>query len=190
VIRISNDGGSIARILGIDPGTAHFGISCVSVDIRSLEIIQTDAITLRGDKCPLDQWKGEMYGDRYPRMVGISRMFMRALTQLQPNCVVMESGFFHSLHPGAFLPLTEVRVMVQDTLHEFDPWLELHTIDPSSIKNAVGAHGAAKKNPVKDSVAKISELNLKRGIDHYDEHSIDAIAVAYTHLCRMRLSRI
>lgn len=190
MIHIPNSGGSIARIIGIDPGTANLGLSCVSVDIRSLDIIQSDAITLRGDKNPLDDWYCEMYGGRYGRMSGIRKMLMRAFTQLEPNCVVMESGFFHNLHPSAFLPLTEIRVLIQETLHEYDPWLELHFIDPSSIKNAVGAHGAAKKNPVKDSVAKITELNLQHPIDRYDEHSIDALAVAYTQVKRFRMSRI
>lgn len=66
---------------------------------------------------------------------------------------------------------------------QYDPYAVLHTVDPPTVKKAVGVlgkiKGKDKKSPVKDKVAQLSALYLEKDIESLDEHAVDAVAVAY-----------
>jgi Holliday junction resolvasome RuvABC endonuclease subunit len=61
-------------------------------------------------------------------------------------------------------------------------------IDPPSVKKAVGATSHAKKDEVKAALARLPDLNYNGPVplEMLDEHSIDALAVAY---CRLKILR-
>jgi Holliday junction resolvasome RuvABC endonuclease subunit len=79
--------------------------------------------------------------------------------------------------------------MIRQSIYDYDPLHVLYPIDPSSIKKTVGANGVAKKDGVKAAVMNLPIIRLL-GVDviNMDEHSIDAIAVNYTVIERMKLN--
>ena len=82
----------------------------------------------------------------------------------------------------------EVLSEIRNACRRYSPYKTLHLIDPPSVKLAVNAKGQKGKEPVKDGVRSIPELldNLDVQIDTLDEHAIDATAVAYAFLKKLR----
>lgn len=57
----------------------------------------------------------------------------------------------------------------------------INGIDPSSVKNAVGAKGNAKKEVMAEQLLTLENILLSdRPLRELDEHSVDAVAVAYS----------
>ena len=58
-------------------------------------------------------------------------------------------------------------------------------VDPPSVKKAVGAPARGDKDAVKRAIKLIKELEMVN-FDNFDEHSIDATAVGYYELLKLR----
>ena len=77
--------------------------------------------------------------------------------------------------------------MVSQALHAYDELASLNYIDPSSIKNAVGAPGGAKKPDVLIAVRQMlarGEFGVCTDVDSIDDNAVDAIAIAYVTYLR------
>jgi Holliday junction resolvasome RuvABC endonuclease subunit len=63
----------------------------------------------------------------------------------------------------------------------YDPWKPLYRVDPPTVKKKVGAPGNADKNAVKQALLRLPDLNYQgeTPLAMLDEHSVDALAVAY-----------
>ena len=94
--------------------------------------------------------------------------------------------------PGAYGALVEVICGIRNAVIRYSDVKPLYKVDPSSVKQAIGAKGNADKNAVRDYVSKIPELinNLDNPLCSLDEHSIDAMAVAYHQLLSYRNSTL
>ncbi len=105
--------------------------------------------------------------------------------------VASESPFFNTRRPNAFAALLEVLTMIRDSVIEYNPYQPLIGIDPPTVKKAVGAPGNADKTGVLSALFGISNsLKLdKKYIDQLDEHSVDAVAVAYCAYVNQILNR-
>lgn len=171
----------IASIVGIDPGSNTLGTSIIRYDIETMEIVSTEAKTYVGTRLSKNTWATELHGDRAGRIAGHENNLLRIFNLEQPVYVASESPFFSRLHPQAGGALTEVVCAVKAALHRYDKNQSLQLIDPPTVKKAVGAMGNGDKNAVKKCVLQIPELryNGKVPMESLDEHSIDAIAVAY-----------
>lgn len=185
------DGGDpFASILAIDPGTDTLGLACIQFDCRTGYIIGSEAQTYKGSKMARNSWVADVHGDRFARINAHRSNLSRLLNLLQPAFIASESPFFSRAQPLAYGALTEVVYALRLTIFEYDPLMDVQLIDPPSVKNAVGAKGNADKETVRTGVLSLEELkyNGRVPIDVLDEHSIDAMAVAYAMLMRIRVN--
>jgi Holliday junction resolvasome RuvABC endonuclease subunit len=177
-----------ASILGIDPGTETLGMASIEFNIQTLEIHGCEAKTFRGSKLIQSDWLEDLHGSRFARIHAHCENFARILRLTGPAYIASESPFFSRAHPQAYGALTEIVFAMRMTLFQYDAAMEVAYIDPPSVKNAVGAKGNADKDAVKRALLALPGLNYAGRIplEKLDEHSIDALAVAYARLQALR----
>ena len=172
------------NLIGIDPGSDKLGIACLKIDLDTLEILESTANTIIASKLVSDQsFFAQVHSYRTARIYRLKEEILKYFNKIQPSVISCESPFFNPRRPGAFQPLVEVLAMIKDAVIEYDLWQPLFLIDPSSIKNSVKAPGNADKDRMKVAVLALNDLKFDGDIEKLDEHSIDALAVAY---CRLK----
>lgn len=183
---------SVVSILGLDPGTNTLGLGWINFDVSSLQIVNTQSLLLIADKMRPDPWYAEIHCDRHSRLKVLGENILQMLHYVRPVCIVTESPFFNPSRPNAFAALIETVEMIRQAVSQFDSYKSLNYIDPPSVKRAVGAAGNAKKEEVQRRVIMVEELNYQGSVPlaSLDEHSIDAIAVAYSKLIEFRRNRL
>jgi len=174
------------KIVSIDPGTNKVGICLMDVEFDTFKILKSTAFTVTATKLVSeDSWMSVMHSYRVARLFAIKDTLLRYFKDHKPNAIVCESPFFNSRMPGAFQPLVEILKTIRDTVIEYDDWLQLNLIDPSTIKKAVNASSFADKQSVKKAVTSLVDINYEGNIDELDEHAIDALAVGYCFIKNM-----
>lgn len=184
----SSDDRSSASILGLDPGSETLGAAILTFDLATLAIIRFEAATYYGSKLPSRDWTRELYNERAQRIEAHYLNLTRLLRQVQPLAIASEAPFFNGASPNAFGALTEVVCALRQAVNDYDVWKHLYMIDPPSVKVAVGAPGGTRdKLLVKTCMAAIPQLMgaLVESFATWDEHSVDAGAVAYCQYRRM-----
>ncbi len=180
---VPSAGSSCATFVGIDPGSTCVGISIMKVDLISETILSTTAYTLRLDRICGSDWMSDLYGDRFRRIRKLKECLHQIFQELNPLSIAVESPFFNRFRPQAYGVLMEVLSAIREAVYTYDMWMAPYMIDPSSVKNAVGAHGAAKKEVIQAMILNLPDLNPLMNLRDLDEHSLDAIAVNY---CRFK----
>lgn len=186
---IPKDSATTFNLIGLDPGSNTFGIALLNVDIASLRIVSSAAWTIVGERLVgKDSWAEELHGARFSRLKAIEENLLNLFNHYQPLIVVSESPFINNRFPQAGIALTEVICSVRRAVTLYDMWKELYMIPPSSVKNAIGASGNGNKDIVKESIIKVQELVgvCEMSVSELDEHSVDALAVAYALLQKLR----
>ncbi len=179
-------GTSLTTIIGIDPGSDTVGICIMKVDVEKQLITSTQAFTIHCSNLGGSEWNAELHTDRFRRIQNLKRVLASLFKREEPTSIAVESPFFNHFRPQAYGVLVEVMTSIRHSVIEYDQWLCPYLIDPSSVKNAVGAAGYAKKDAMFLAVKALSSvINLINKIDDLDEHSIDSIAVAYTRVMRL-----
>lgn len=173
---------TVASIVGIDPGSSTLGFAVLYFDVRTLKILQTRAFTIKAEKLARGSWESEVHGDMLGRVKALEDKLFQLFCDLDPYMVASESPFFSRAHPSAFAPLSAVVSAIRYAIGRYDAWKPLYMIDPPSVKNAVGAKGNAGKEDVKKKVLENADVFRFSGpvsLNELDEHSYDAICVAY-----------
>lgn len=174
------------NILGIDPGTDTIGFSIITVNIDDLKIVSVTPWTEKVSRfLDEDSFEVQIHSAKYSRLRLISEKFSQVLTVYNPTVVASEAPFFNRLRPNAYAPLVETVFTLQRALHLWDDYKPLYMIDPPSVKKAVGAQARGDKDAVKKAIKLIKELEMVN-FNNLDEHSIDATAVGYCELLRLR----
>lgn len=171
-------------IIGIDPGSTHLGVSAITVNVDTMKIISSIAWTIDGEKLmPKHSRAEEIHGTRYVRIKALGKELERIFFKLKPLFVASESPFYNQRRPQAYGVLTEVICAIRNALINYLRDIKLKLIDPPTIKISVGAKGNADKDTMKRAVLLKTELNYNGAIPiiDLDEHSIDALAVAYCY---------
>lgn len=169
-------------IIGIDPGTTFLGVGIIKVNLDTAKILSSDAFTLNGSKLiNNDNWISKTYGDRTSRILALECELLKIFNYFKPTYICSESPFIMTKFPAAGIALTEVMCSIKRSVMSYSSWHRLFTIDPSSVKNAIGAKGNADKDVMRNKLVNLSELNYNGQVQllSLDEHSIDALAVAY-----------
>lgn len=177
----------IICIVGIDPGSFNLGVCVIFFNVETLQIVSTSAWTLNGMKLGRNEvWTTELHGDLEGRILGMKEALSETLDYYQPLLVASEAPFISKKFPQAGLVLTRVLSAIRQAVMQYDVWKSLDIIDPPTVKNGVGAPGNAPKEVVKEKVINLPGLNYQGPvpIEQLDEHSIDAIAVAYGRLMK------
>lgn len=93
--------------------------------------------------------------------------------------------------PQAYAALTECLTSIRSAVHDYDPTLVLHEIDPATVKMNVNVNGkSGDKQLMTNAVTELIKTGriLNTGLVNIgllDEHAIDAIAVGYAHIRRV-----
>lgn len=183
---------SIASIVGIDPGSDTLGVGIVYFDVATLQIVASQAFTLNGTRNGRGSFATEIHGDRFGRINSHCEELLRVFRMVQPLEIACESPFMSRRRPAAFGALTEVVCAVRQAAMLYDVWKPLEMIDPPTVKRAVGVSGKTGgpegKKLMQKAVLLLAETFHYDGdvpLAQLDEHSIDALAVAYCHYTQL-----
>lgn len=190
MLQVFEQSDNVANIVGIDPGSQTLGFSVLSFDVTTNEIIKTQAKTFTGGKLAfISEWEELTHGERQARISAHGKNLLELFNHYMPLQIACEAPFYNMKRPNAFQALLEVILEVKKSAHLYDPWRSVYLIDPPTVKKSVGASGGGDKEAVKKAIAaKKQELKLVQEIELYDEHSIDAIAVAYCRFQELKKS--
>lgn len=181
-----------ACLIGIDPGSDTLGVGILTFNVQTLEIVSTQATTLNGARAGRGSFVTQVHGDRMGRIESHRQALLRIFRTVQPLSVASESPFISRRHPQAGLALTEVVCAIRAALLNYDSSKPLELIDPPTVKRAVGVSGKTGgpegKKLMQTAVLRMAQALHYDGdvpMDKLDEHSIDALAVAYCHYNQM-----
>lgn len=171
-----------ANIIGIDPGSETLGLAIIEFDIDTLNIVSSQAKTFVGSKMySQDNWLSNIHSPRVARISCHKQNLIDIFRNIDPIQIACESPFYNPRRPNAYGVLVEVLTMVREAVIEYDNWKNLYLIDPPTVKKSIGAPGNADKIKMMECMINLSGLNFidPAGVQCLDEHSIDALAVAY-----------
>ena len=180
---------TIGCIAGIDPGTNMLGFATLQFDLKTLAILSVQATSFKSDRMiDEDDILSITHSERTAKIIAQKNNLVQYFRFYRPNIVACENPFINRLRPNAFGPLVEVVFAVRTAVYEYDPNVKFLTYEPSVIKKSVGANGIAGKDAVKQAILSLDELNPSplTNLNDLDEHALDAVGVAYTHLLRYR----
>lgn len=176
-----SDTDTLVSVVGIDPGSETMGVGIITYDAFTHVIASCEAYTFTGSKLPGSEWLGSIAPPRVQRIAAHETNLVRIFRRVRPLAVASEAPFINKRFPQAGLVLTEVISAIRQAVKTYDPWRVLYMIEPSRAKNAVGASGGADKDAVKAALLQLPELvnTALTPLAELDEHSVDALAVAY-----------
>lgn len=173
-------------ICGIDPGTNHLGFAVLNYSIMDGSITAISAWTVNSNHLHTsNDIIIDTHGERIYKLIKQKENLLRLFKLHMPNLICCESPFFNRLSPMAYGALTEVVMCIHTAAIEYSPDIPFLTYEPSTIKKAVGAGAIVDKHKVKIAMQLIPELQCV-DLNLIDEHAIDAIAVCYTALVKLR----
>lgn len=174
--------GSVS-IIGIDPGTETLGLSILTFDAISIELQRVAAYTFVGSRLfHYSDAIAVLHGERYARLCAHQLNLLRIFQLVRPMAIVSESPFFNPRRPAAGAALVETIDCIRGAIQQYDPYRVLQLVDPSSVKNAVGAKGNAGKDDVKKAMERLGNtlpFDSETPFASLSEHAIDSVAVAY-----------
>lgn len=188
MLTMPKDACECATVVGIDPGSDTLGVGFLTFNVQTLEIVSTQALTLNGTRNGRGSFATQIHGDRMGRINSHKWELSRIFTAASPVSIACESPFMSRRMPAAFGALTEVVCAVREAAMLYDAWKPLVMIDPPTVKRAVGVSG--KTGGPEGKKLMLQALLVMEQALHYDgdvpmrlldEHSIDALAVAYCH---------
>lgn len=176
------------RIMAIDPGTNTLGISILSRDLTT-NIINLEYSTTLVAENMLNPYAGvvEHYGIRFAKLYALQNSLSYLMREFQIDDVVSESPYLGRF-PQAFAALTEAMCMIRAAILQYNPYINLTTIDPATIKMLCGVSGkSSDKTLMQRSILSLADtgrlsVDVTVPLLELDEHSIDSIAAGYAYL--------
>ena len=192
MLSIPLSSGDIAKIVGIDPGTETLGIAIIHFNIFTFKIVKCEAATYKGSQLLSNDWTRSIFGDRYTRIEAHRHNLYKLLEQEQPLIIGCESPFISRRFPQAGLALTEIVSGIRAAVRLHDLWKPCYLVSPPEAKKAVGAKVSKDKGAVKRAILQIPAISktCTTPINALDEHSIDALAIAYFLLQQTKESKL
>lgn len=177
------DGYNSFNILSIDPGSINTGIAIISIEndmIQSIDARTIEVMKIR-DRVGYDV---DSQPEKLIRLSNLARLFTDIVDRYKPIAVACESPFYNRKFPMAYGTLLTIMNNFQMALANYNQTIPFFTIEPRTVKSAVGAISLVGKDPVRDAVSRIPAImnTLVPPLHSLDEHSIDAIAVGYAYL--------
>lgn len=164
-------------ILSIDPGTIHLGITIFKLDKDlNIENLKTIELLLKEDN------KNITMPNLSYRVHKFSKEFRELLKEYHPNTVAFETPFINFRRPASVIPLAMIMGLITTIALDYDPYIYIHKISPSEVKNAIGAKGNSDKDGVLKAIKKNKEISKHINLDNISDHEVDSIAVGYGFL--------
>jgi len=171
----------------MDPGTNFNGYCIVDYQqnkVPEIKFIETQIVSSGISK---HNYMAHLYGDRFAKIYYIGLQYKKLLELYKPRYVVSESPYLGRF-PASFAALTEVLSIYRNVLSVCMLGTPLDTIDPSSVKCAMGVKGTSSdKNKMSDALSKLSINYNEYSLSELDEHSVDAMCVNLTMANRLGL---
>ena len=177
-------------LLGIDPGSSTLGVAILEINSITFSIVATTAYTIEATKLELFNTLDLRLPERERRLRAISKAISLCLEDYKPLTLAIESPFFNSRKPSAYAVLIETMYVLKQTARAYDLNLPIIEVDPPTAKKAIGVRRLkakerrrlklTTKDLVREALIPLTALKLTSDIDSLDEHSLDAIAVAYS----------
>jgi len=185
------DDGAPLRIVGIDPGTDTVGFAVIDLDLLTGVMSIGDVRTLVGsERLRYYHHRRAIHGDRFVRLQLLKELLIQEFCRLEPNLIISESPYFNPRRPGAFSALVEAITMVQQAVYAYHPYKALQYVDPAKAKANIGVSGkSGDKEAIGPALAKAPYLAGSprlAALPMWDEHSRDALAIAYYQACVIR----
>ena len=173
-------------ILGLDPSTVRVGLSVLHFDNETLELTKLKAYTLRAEHLfDQDSELVGFRGNRNSRLLGLSRQIGLEIKEAEPFMVVHEAAYFDRRKPTAFEALSQSIAYITQAVVNVSERIQILPIEASIAKKAVGVTGKGKEAVEeallrKKDILEIWKNSNRISISELDEHSRDAIAMAYS----------
>lgn len=178
------------RVIGIDPGCTNLGLARLDFDNRTLDIVDSEAITLNADRLlGHDLMTDFTHSERTTKVMALARGLDNILARYQPSVVCCESPFYNRLRPGAFGALTEILSAIHTSVLNYNPGVQLILYPPSTIKKALGGSAFADKTSVRNQMLPLGDILKLSGpyhITQLDEHSLDALATCFCYVTGLK----
>lgn len=182
------DCSDVVRIVGIDPGSTNMGFGVIEASLTQNKIVSCAAKTLNTAKILCSELDEKVHSARYARIFALTDTLHDMFVETQPIMVACESPFMSRRRPMAYGALMETVYAVRIALRRYDSTIPLDLVDPPTAKIAVGAKGNAGKEDVLKAFLNLNAGEIgnsfdaqrsQRGVSELDEHSSDALAIAY-----------
>lgn len=187
MLHMPHDGKGVVKLLSIDPGTSFPGVCLMHFDVPNKKLVRVSAQCLNLERLSRRSNYSGYQTQRFLKLNAF-RIFLRdTMRKERPFKVASEHPFINPRMPGAVIPLAECLALIEQEVYNYDPYLAIEKIDPSSIKNAVGVKGnSGDKHAMTEAIKKIPAIMdvLVGDIDTMDNNAVDSIAVGYCSLQR------
>lgn len=172
-------------IVGVDPGTDTLGTAIISIDPRTFSILSSQSRTFMAGRQMTGNWRTEYEGEKLARLRFLKESLYHLFNTVQPMCVVAESNFISLRRPMAYGALVEAVACVREALYDWHPGKVLHMVEPNVAKASVGATNFRDKQAVLNALLTLP-INYVGDLAGIDEHSSDALAIAYSKYIELR----
>lgn len=180
------------RIVGVDPGTDTLGAATLDVYLGTTgQVCLVEVRTFSGEQLARHYRHVEdIHGSRVARLLAHEDNLHGYFCYTQPHCIISESPYLGRF-PQAYAALTECVGSIRRAVMRYNAFMPLLLIDPPTVKLAVGVKGrGTTKDDVKQGLKQLiasGKLDnpFQVDIDALDEHSVDAIVVAYVRAAQL-----
>ncbi len=179
------------RIVGVDPGTDTLGAATLDVYLGTGQVCLVEVRTFSGEQLARDYRDVEIiHGARVARLLAHEDNLYGYFCYTQPHCIISESPYLGRF-PQAYAALTDCISSIRRAVMRYSAFMPLLLIDPPTVKLAVGVKGrGTTKDDVKQGLKQLiasGKLDnpFQVDIDALDEHSVDAIVVAYVRAAQL-----
>jgi Holliday junction resolvasome RuvABC endonuclease subunit len=175
--------------VAFDPGSYHLGVSVMEDKLDGSKKVVRESYTVHlKDNHPHYSAFAELQGNKQVRLLQMSDAVVDVLRRVKPHAIIVESNYLGRF-AAAFAALVECVVVIRSAVFQYDPFLPLWQIDPSTVKINAGMKKVkgTDKNDVKVAMMARDDIEWLVDPDELDEHSIDACAVALycaTNICQ------
>lgn len=175
-------------IVGVDPGVSHMGMCAMYVTPDLSTIKHITAKTTHGDHAELETYLTTNIDERYTKIIYHEHNLSNWISYHDPSYVVYEKPFIQGSRPQAYGALVESTMCIKRAVYGTSRYIYVYEYTPLNIKRSIGVKNFHSKDYVLEAIQNIPELYelLKNKMSLLDDHALDSIAVAYTHLNNLR----
>lgn len=170
------------NIFGVDPGK-NTGIAIINVNIDNLTINNIETIRLK-----LDKTTYEYNFDFINNIFYLKDFLLKMLNNYNPVAIGYETAFINTKFPNAIGQLSQYTCILDMVSREHNPFIKVYRYAPMLAKSlfnkSVG--GKADKSDMLNALKCNTELISFVNLDIITEHEVDAVAIGYITLQKIR----
>lgn len=175
------------RVAGFDPGSTNLGFGLVenTLDGKPSTVKEAFTVKLKDNQFGYASI-GEQHGSRVVRLMIMKDTVLNLLREYKPHAVVIESNYLGKF-ATSFAALVECVFVLRQALYEYDPFMQLYLVDPTTVKINTGMKKVkgTDKEDVRKHLRACEDLEWDIDIDSLDEHGVDACAITYYYVTNL-----